>query len=90
MLEHGDFEGTIAGGGYGAGEVRIWDSGKYESVSGGLDEGRWEFSLEGAKLRGVFVIFRLKGKGGNWLLVKKKDGLEQRGFTLRSILAILD
>ncbi len=86
LLEHGDFEGTIAGGEYGAGEVRIWDSGQYESVSGGLDEGRWEFSLEGAKLRGVFVIFRVKGKYDNWLLVKKKDGLEQKDFKLIAIL----
>nr|WP_241698455.1 non-homologous end-joining DNA ligase [Flaviflexus huanghaiensis] len=29
-LEYGTFEGTIAKGEYGAGEVRIWDSGVYE------------------------------------------------------------
>jgi bifunctional non-homologous end joining protein LigD len=29
-LEYGDFEGTIPAGAYGAGEIRIWDSGDYE------------------------------------------------------------
>ena len=88
-LEYGRFEGTI-GQGYGAGEVRIWDSGQYESLGGGPDEGKWEFSLEGEKLKGVFVIFRMhglmKGKDGQWLIIKKKDGLEQPGFILEAVL----
>ncbi|HEB01607.1 MAG TPA: DNA ligase, partial [Nitrospirae bacterium] len=29
-LDYIDFEGTIEKGSYGAGEVRIWDSGQYE------------------------------------------------------------
>jgi len=90
LLEYGDFEGTIAGDEYGAGEVRIWDSGQYESRGGGPGEGKWEFELHGASLKGLFVIFRMKGKYGNWLLVKKKDGHEQRGFKLKAILAIMD
>jgi bifunctional non-homologous end joining protein LigD len=32
-LNYFKFEGTLAEGTYGAGEVRIWDSGKYERWS---------------------------------------------------------
>ena len=89
-LDHIDFEGTIEEGSYGAGEVRIWDCGQYEDLGEGPEEGKWEFSLQGDKLKGAFVIFKMKGKYGNWLLVKKKDGHELRGFKLEAILPILD
>jgi hypothetical protein len=55
-------------------------------LEGGPKEGKWEFSLEGGKLRGVFVIFRMKGKKKEWLLIKKKDGLEERGFELKPVI----
>ena len=84
-LDYIDFEGTIAEGSYGAGEVRLWDSGTFESISGGPDEGRWEFSLSGGKLSGAFVLFRMKAKK-EWLLVKRRDGLEERGFVLKQVL----
>jgi bifunctional non-homologous end joining protein LigD len=72
-LDYIDFEGTIPDGEYGAGQVVIWDSGKYE-----LFEQRKDmigFSLKGRKLRGGFSLIQLKGRGkGNaWLLIKKKD-----------------
>ncbi len=85
-LEYGGFEGTIEEGSYGAGEVRIWDSGQYESLGGGPDDGKWEFSLDGRWLKGAFVIFLMKGKKGQWLIVKKKDGLEQPGFKLEPVI----
>lgn len=70
--------------------MRLWDSGQYESISGGPDEGKWEFHLAGGKLKGAFVIFlmkgRMKGKSGQWLIVKKKDGLEQPGFVVEAVL----
>lgn len=89
-LEYAGFEGTIAPGAYGAGEVRIWDTGQYESLSGGPGEGRWEVCLHGERLEGVFVIFRMEGRasggGKNWLLVKKKDGFERVGFVLEPVI----
>ncbi len=72
-LEYGKFEGIIPKGHYGAGPVVIWDSGKYELLSGSIDEGKVEFLLKGQRLRGAFVLTKLKGKDKEWLLIKKKD-----------------
>lgn len=81
-----DFEGTISEGNYGAGKVIVWDSGTYllseESVEGsledklkrGLQQGHFSFILQGEKLKGEFLLVKLKGKEQNsWLLIKKKD-----------------
>ncbi len=73
QLEYGTFEGIIPEGHYGAGPVLIWDSGEYELIGGSLDSGRLEFILKGRKLRGNFVLTRLKGRENQWLLIKKKD-----------------
>jgi bifunctional non-homologous end joining protein LigD len=61
-LRYFKFEGTLEEGTYGAGEVRIWDSGKYETfVDPQLqyDEGRIEFRFHGKKVRGEFVLVRM-------------------------------
>jgi bifunctional non-homologous end joining protein LigD len=81
-LEYGKFEGTIPEGEYGAGEVYIWDKGEFILRAGSPGEGKLEFVLNGRKLRGLFVLFRMKGKEKEWLLVKKKDGNEEPGFRL--------
>lgn len=84
-LDYASFEGTIPEGEYGAGRVAIWDRGDFQTLSGGLPVGRLEFALDGKKLRGAFTLVRLKGrksKGNEWLLIKKKDGLEEPGFQL--------
>lgn len=92
-LAYADFEGTIPKGQYGAGEVAVWDRGSVAFISGSHQEGRLEFELSGAKLSGRFVLIRTEKKGlprrpdrRQWLLIKKKDGLEIRGFRLRRIL----
>ena len=84
-IEYGRSEGTIPEGEYGAGEVYIWDRGEFAPKAGSLAAGRLEFALKGGKLRGAFVLFRMKGKEREWLLVKKKDGLETTGFALRLV-----
>jgi bifunctional non-homologous end joining protein LigD len=86
-IEYAGFEGTIPEGEYGAGRVLIWDRGEFTLLSGDAAGGRMEFSLSGKKLKGAFALFRLRGKQKEWLLVKKKDGLEERGFKLRPVLA---
>lgn len=72
-LEYGSFEGTIPEGQYGAGRVLIWDRGAFTLLGGSIEEGKIEFDLKGGRLKGIFVLFRMKGKEKEWLLVKKKD-----------------
>jgi DNA ligase D-like protein (predicted 3'-phosphoesterase) len=67
-LDYAAFEGTIPSG-YGAGDVRIWDDGSYETVS--QDENHWKFKLRGQHLRGTFTLFRIAGK--NWNLRRAKE-----------------
>jgi len=72
-LEYIDFEGMIPKGQYGAGVVVIWDSGIYDLIE--QREDNISFTLKGGKLKGGFNLTRLKakGKGNEWLLIKKKD-----------------
>lgn len=81
-----DFEGTIEEGNYGAGEVLIWDSGEFSVIGGSVEDGKLEFELIGNNLKGVFAIFLMKGKQREWLLVKKRDGYEQKGYVVTQAL----
>ena len=77
-LEYGSFEGVIPEGMYGAGQVLIWDKGYYEPIDDievGFKKGSFSFRLFGEKLKGEFVLFRLKksSTGKDWLIVKKKE-----------------
>lgn len=73
-LGYEDFEGVIPEGEYGAGKVEIWDRGTYfprESVAG-----RKVLVIKGEKLRGIFVLIKIKSKEGsdkNWLFFKLKE-----------------
>lgn len=68
-LDYAEFEGIIPEGQYGAGTVKIWDNGSYTTKN--WEENKIEFSLQGNKLDGKYVLVRFK-KGGekNWLLLK--------------------
>ena len=77
-IDYIDFEGEIPPDQYGAGKVFIWDKGEYSLVEGDdplreLEKGKIVFKLYGDKLKGEFVLIKMKGKGSNWLLIKKKD-----------------
>lgn len=72
-LSYGDFEGRIAPGNYGAGAVIVWDYGTWTKISGGLESGKLVFSLHGKKLRGGWVLLKLRGSSKNWLLIKERD-----------------
>jgi bifunctional non-homologous end joining protein LigD len=84
--DYKDFAGTIPEGNYGAGIVEIWDSGTYTDIENspkdiaekklraGLKSGDFKFQLFGKKLKGEFVLVKLKGKEDNsWLLIKHHD-----------------
>ena len=85
-IEYGGFEGVIPKGNYGAGSVMLWDRGTYELLDHGtadeqLARGDFKFHLDGEKLRGDFAIVRTKrGKGNEWLLLKKKDAFAEPGW----------
>ncbi|HPB37925.1 MAG TPA: DNA polymerase ligase N-terminal domain-containing protein [Syntrophorhabdus sp.] len=82
-LEYGIFEGIIPEGHYGAGPVIIWDSGTYDSVKQDIIKGKIEFYLRGKKLKGLFVLTRMKGKEKEWLFIKKNDGYSDGNFKTR-------
>jgi len=80
-LDYAGFEGVIPEGHYGAGPVSVWDNGTYEMegdlpASQQLERGELKFILHGHKLRGSFVLVKLKQpnqKGKPWLLIKHRD-----------------
>ncbi|MCV3768929.1 DNA ligase D [Rhizobium sp. TRM95796] len=82
-LDYGDFEGTIAKGQYGGGTVMLWDRGYWRPEGGlspeeALAKGDFKFTLQGKRLRGGFVLARMRrdrehGKRTNWLLIKHRD-----------------
>lgn len=80
-IEYGDFEGTIPAGEYGGGTVMLWDHGTWEPINDpaeGYARGDFKVRLSGEKLKGGFVLVRLKPRAGekqtNWLLIKERDG----------------
>jgi bifunctional non-homologous end joining protein LigD len=86
-LEYGGFEGVIPKGNYGAGSVMLWDRGTFQvigdmAVQGQMQRGDLKFILQGEKLRGAFGLVRLdgRGKGNEWLLLKKKDPFATPGW----------
>jgi bifunctional non-homologous end joining protein LigD len=88
-IVYGGFEGTIAEGRYGAGEVRIWDEGSYETEGDAvaqIKKGRLSFTLFGEKLRGAFSLVRMSRGEGQWLLIKSRDEFAQAGWELETIL----
>ncbi|MGA8756690.1 MAG: DNA ligase D [Stellaceae bacterium] len=88
-LDYGDFEGTIPQGEYGGGTVQLWDRGYWEPVGSetpqhALDRGELKFNLFGQRLRGGWVLVRLKhdtsrSKRTNWLLIKHRDDFARDG-----------
>lgn len=71
--EYASFAGTIPKGQYGAGEVIIWDKGNYEPKL--WENDKIEFSLDGERLKGRYVLVRLKkaAEENAWLLLKGKE-----------------
>jgi len=86
-LEYGDFEGNIPSGNYGAGSVMLWDRGGFEYVGDASPEEQYargdiKFFLHGEKLKGNFglVLMKGRGKGNEWLLLKKRDEFAVPGW----------
>lgn len=87
-LDYGDFEGVIPKGEYGGGTVMLWDQGRWipepgKDPSKTIEEGHLHFTLEGERMKGEWVMFRLKGRPGDqqepWMLKKVDDEFAKPG-----------
>ena len=88
-LNYFKFEGKLAEGTYGAGEVRIWDNGKYETEDDPrkqLEKGKLLFTLHGKKVRGAFVLTKMHRDEKNWLLIKLDDKYADVDWELKTVL----
>ena len=80
-LSYAGFEGNIPKGEYGGGTVMLWDEGTWEPVPGksakDLEKGHLHFVLNGERMKGEWLLIRLKPRGRekheNWLLRKIED-----------------
>ena len=84
-----DFEGTLPEGTYGAGEVRVWDSGEYETDSDPekqLKQGKLVFTFFGKKLRGEFALVKMKTRKKDWLIIKADDKFADPKWKLETVL----
>jgi bifunctional non-homologous end joining protein LigD len=88
-FDYKDFEGEIPKGEYGAGTVRIWDHGTYETEKWRDDE--VIVVLHGDRADGRFVLFRTKaGDDKNWMIHRMGEApadFEPMPSTLSPMLA---
>ncbi len=79
-LSYATFEGTIPKGQYGGGTVMLWDRGTWSPIKGksakDLDKGHLHFVLDGERMKGEWLLIRLKPRGKekseNWLLAQDR------------------
>lgn len=83
-LSYANFEGIIPKGEYGAGIVLVWDKGTFQHLSEkksklieleqAYTDGHIFFSLQGKKLKGKFILHKLKAADKPaWILIKAND-----------------
>lgn len=84
-----NFEGTIPEGKYGAGTVKIYDKGDYQPVDEegnaidekqalkNLNSGELKIEMHGKKIKGGYVLVRMKKDEKNWLLIKHKRKISE-------------
>lgn len=80
-VSYAEFEGTIPESEYGGGTVMLWDKGTWAPIAAksekDLEEGHLHFVLDGQRMKGEWLLVRMKGRPGekreNWLLRKIAD-----------------
>jgi bifunctional non-homologous end joining protein LigD len=70
-LEYGGFEGEIPRGEYGAGQVTIWDHGRYETLKWADREVK--VRLHGQRVTGGFALFQTRGN--QWMIHRERQPL---------------
>jgi bifunctional non-homologous end joining protein LigD len=89
-MAYAEFEGGIPKAEYGGGTVMLWDKGTWAPIAGksakDLDEGHLHFTLDGERMKGEWLLVRMKPRGKekreNWLLRKVQDEFAQDGDQL--------
>jgi bifunctional non-homologous end joining protein LigD len=88
-LDYFAFEGVIPRDEYGAGDVIVWDWGRWtadpsvQDATKALADGELKFRLDGQKLHGDFVLVRTnwyRGRKDQWLLIKRRDDAAVAGW----------
>ncbi len=71
-LLYGLWEGTIPKGNYGAGTVKIWDTGTFDTLE--RSEKKIVVNLKGRRLKGRYVLIKTSfgGSKNNWLFFKSE------------------
>jgi len=69
-LSYADFEGEIAEGQYGAGNVEIWDTGQYELVE--RQDGFLRVRFSGRRLNGPWKLVKTQFAPGSWLFAASR------------------
>ena len=69
-ISYATFKGIIPEGNYGAGEVKIWDTGKYELIE--KTSSKIIIDINGKKLKGKYALIKTNfaGRKNNWLFFK--------------------
>ena len=89
-LSYAEFEGVIPKEEYGGGTVMLWDRGTWEPIEGkswkDIDKGHLHFTLQGERMKGEWLLIRLKPRPGEkretWLLRKLQDEYAEEGDPL--------
>ncbi len=68
-LDYAYWKGTIPKGEYGAGEVKVWDRGRYKMLDE-KKEKKYIIEIKGRKLKGKYALIKFRDK--NWLFFKMK------------------
>lgn len=90
-LDYIDFEGVIPEGNYGAGTVIVWDIGSYTTerdIRQQFRDGKISFTLSGTKIKGSFVLIRIKQRQKQWLLIKSDDNPHNTSATSEADLTL--
>jgi DNA ligase D-like protein (predicted 3'-phosphoesterase) len=68
-IEYAKFKGIIPEGNYGAGEVKIWDTGNYELIE--QDKNKIVIEINGKKLKGKYALIKTNfANKKSWLFTR--------------------
>lgn len=85
-IDYLTYQGTIPEGEYGAGELRMWDTGTWvpldENVADAFEAGEVKFRLAGDRLTGGWMLKKLPEEEKPWLLLKERDASVVKGYAI--------